>query len=403
MKLLDRIKLFVSGLFVCLIIITSVPSADAQDAEVFDTGDLRTVLFEGLDSDYIELSLTIEPEDVSVLFYVKSDDPSVNIALTGIYDENDNVIFELSMEDPDAAGGGFFGFPPITESGGGELAVFLPGSPDFDLRRGEYWFVFESDGGPLTEGFAIIRSGNVDHTQAIDINFWIASPASQLEQPEAQQSFERSIRVALDDLLMPHNLRVGRIDFFVSSEEAIDAFALTEITEGDESAIGDICLALLAQVGARRALNVAIIDEFLPEAEDNGETTGIAYTAGNAGVIASAESPYSCVVVTWNAYPTSFADQAANIIHEGSHFMSLPHTTEEDGLTFDLFSDTPECYVDEFDLNEDAIVDELECDLEGGAKNYMFWNGSEDFAPFEMSMQQAWMLRRHPLFYPVNS
>lgn len=368
---------------------------------VYDTDDLRTVSFDDLGEDYAEVYVTIEPDDVSVLIYIKADDPSANISLTGIYDENDNAIFELPIDEDENPGGGVFGFPPLTEVGGGELAIFLPGSPQFDLQPGEYIFVFETDGAVLTEGQAIIRSGDVDSPQAIDINFWDVSPASGLDEVAAQEEFAASIREAMDNLLSPHDLEIGVINFFVGSEADMDDFAVTQITEDDDSAVGEVCSAMTNQIGVSRALNVAIIDDF--PADETGETTGIAHSAGNAGVISVAGSPYSCVVVTWNSYPTSFDDQAANIIHEGSHFMSIPHTTEQDGLTFDLFTDTPECTLDDFDQDGDEIVDEIECDLDGGAKNYMFWNGSEDFAPFEMSEQQAWMIRRHPLFYSVSS
>ncbi|MEZ4669847.1 MAG: hypothetical protein R3E39_18225 [Anaerolineae bacterium] len=382
------------SLFCLLLSLTAVVAQNG-----FISGDLRRVDFDGMGEDVAEVPLTLEADDVSALLYVKAEDPSAQISLVGIYDENDEIIFEMSDEEGDFSNT-MFGFEPVTDKGG-ELAVFLPGTPDSMLEPGSYLFVFQSDGAPLSEGHAIIRSGDVSGMQALDITFWVVSPASELTSEESQSEFADAIRGPINDLLNPHKLEVGQINFAVGTDDDMDNFGTVNITEDDDSAVGDLCATMTDEIGTSRSLPVAIIDEF--PADDTGSTTGIAYSAGNAGIIDVAGSPYSCVVVTWNDYATSFVDQAANIIHEGSHFMSLPHTTEQEGQTFDLFSDTPECPADQFDQDGDGLVDEVECGVEGGAKNYMFWNGSEELAPFEMSADQAWVLRRHPLFHNAGA
>jgi hypothetical protein len=107
--------------------------------------------------------------------------------------------------------------------------------------------------------------------------------------------------------------------------------------------------------------------------------------------------------VSYEAYGEDFENQAYNILHEGGHFMSLPHTTESDGGLFDIFDDTPECSAEDFDEDGDGFVDDFECDIDGGANNLMFWSGEPDYAPFILSDAQAWVLRRHPLFYIVGN
>ena len=98
-------------------------------------------------------------------------------------------------------------------------------------------------------------------------------------------------------------------------------------------------------------------------------------------------------VYNWNEN-----DAGLTIIHEGAHFMGLVHTTEEEGETFDLFTDTPECRASEFDSNGDGLVEDFECDGVADGDNFMFWL---EGGP-EISAGQAWAMRRHPFFYVVG-
>ncbi len=88
-------------------------------------------------------------------------------------------------------------------------------------------------------------------------------------------------------------------------------------------------------------------------------------------------------------------ERAIVVWHEAAHHLGLYHTTEEDGLFFDLISDTPECPADRFDENGDGFVDLFECDRHG-ADNFMFYDGDGT----TMTSGQAWSIRRHPLLYP---
>ena len=47
-------------------------------------------------------------------------------------------------------------------------------------------------------------------------------------------------------------------------------------------------------------------------------------------------------------------------------------------------------------------VEDSEC-VQAGADNYMFWQSSGVVQNFIISPEQAWIIRRHPLFYQVGS
>ena len=63
------------------------------------------------------------------------------------------------------------------------------------------------------------------------------------------------------------------------------------------------------------------------------------------------------------------------IVHEPGHLLGLYHTTEQDGRTFDILSDTPECPANQFDANRDGTVEADECASVDG-HNTMFWTPS---------------------------
>lgn len=386
MKNLTRLVLLVILMLTASVIV-------AQD------DDLRVVNFDVEEDFYAEVEFTWEADDISMLFNVKTADGSGFIYLTGIYTADDELIYESENEESVIV----FGFPPeveATESDpGGELSVFLPSSPAFDFEPGDYYFVFESEESPIQEISAIVRSGNADDTQAIDFNFWVLT--ENLIDAEDQNIFEDEFRNTVDEMLNPSGLGVGEVNYFVADEDTFDQFSVPAIGEEDESSLQALCAAMGDEVGTTRAMNVAIIEGFDEGGE--GDTTGVSISIGTGGVIMQ-PSPYSCVVASYEAYEDDLAGQAVNIFHEAGHFMSLPHTTEAEGDAFDMFDDTPECYIDESDEDGDGAVSDLECGSEGGGDNVMFW-GNDDPEPkqFYLSEQQVWVLRRHPLFYPVGN
>ena len=54
-----------------------------------------------------------------------------------------------------------------------------------------------------------------------------------------------------------------------------------------------------------------------------------------------------------------------------------------------------------YDEDGDGTVDQYECGEVDGP-NYMFWGSEGLTTDFVISEDQAWVLRRHPLFYPLE-
>ena len=295
---------------------------------------------------------------------------------------------------------------------------------------------------------------------AIDLRLVVLHPDRALAGERFARSVEGAWRRALDAVLAPHRLRVGALSVIVAGEAPTRRFSRLE--EGAESAaicpaIGAIAAratspASLAPPSAdsgevetdagtgsrgaerggiedggnehgdgrtepwRPALHVGLVDEIV-DPHGEGWTTGLAPLTGN---LVDGASPDGCVLVAlgpWRdgddgatlASPTVVALLAANLLHELGHFAGLVHTTEEDGETFDLLGDTPRCERRVRDGRgssagegeRDGIVDEIECADGGGADNLMFWAGDAHSMPWTLSEEQAWLLRRHPLFAPT--
>ena len=105
--------------------------------------------------------------------------------------------------------------------------------------------------------------------------------------------------------------------------------------------------------------------------------------------------------------PLSIESITATLLHELGHFVGLAHTSEADGRVFDVLGDTPRCEAERHDgagpNAKDGVVDERECADGGGANNVMFWSAEVGAGPWTLTPAQAWVLRRHPLFYPADT
>ncbi len=366
------------------------------------TDDIRILEFDTKGDSYLEASFSIEADDVSFLIYARAADVDELVYFTELLDPSGEFIY-LADLDSNEVDGPAFGDEWLENQG--EAALYLPTAPQFELESGEYQVVVQTDGSPLTEAGVIIRSGVVDdQVQALDINIWPVTTSATFADEGFEETFAAAIRRPMDELLQPHDLMIGNINFFAVTDADVDEYAeirLPDDEEGDgRNYLADVCLTAGQVMGSGRAVNLVIVDQILNlDGEDTG-TAGI--SSGLPGTVLMADSPQSCVIVSWFAFEDSYEEQAGNIIHEASHLMSLTHTSEADGAFFDPFTDTPECDIDSYDNDGDEEVDEFECDIEGGARNYMFYSGDISFAPFEMSADQAWTLRRHLLFYPAD-
>ncbi|MBF3377595.1 M43 family metalopeptidase leptolysin [Leptospira borgpetersenii] len=94
---------------------------------------------------------------------------------------------------------------------------------------------------------------------------------------------------------------------------------------------------------------------------------------------------------------------AKTIAHEAGHYLGLYHLVEKDVVkgrySLDPLPETPECK----DQNGNNIVGLGECLGEGfydsGGLNLMFWAGNPKINQTQLTGEQGWVLRSHPLVY----
>ncbi len=255
-----------------------------------------------------------------------------------------------------------------------------------------------TDGGqPICDATAVIRSGSALGTQAIDLNLWVLSEAPEANQPEYRARLQTDTPAAINRILNQQNMQLGTMRLFEASPDEKARFA-----RSDESDLSAICQTMAMQVGSGRAWNMALVDNYQLFLGDKGESESVFGMAPLPGSAFASGSLNSCGVIAWEMHKGDYNELGATIVHEGSHFLGLPHTTESNGLVFDLFADTPNCPAEVYDADESGEVEDSEC-AQAGADNYMFWQSSGVVKNFTISPEQAWAIRRHPLFYPLEA
>ena len=323
----------------------------------------------------------VGPGDISFLAFARTGNPDAQVFITG-------VVSPSGVDVGDA-----IGLEYGELSNFGEAAFYAPIKEQVDLELGEYAISFEATDEIVASG-ALVRSGTADGPQVLDVVFWLATH-EQFDLVALEQRF-RSVGEAV---LGRHGIVVGSMTFIDPPADVVDRYAVLEFEEGGSDAdLRNLCREMSAAVGEVRALNFAIVDRL-----DGGDPDFIieGSAAGLPGTAMLTRSGLSCVAGMAAPDPDEpgrdlFA-RAIVVWHEAGHHLGLYHTSEDDGLFFDLLDDTPECRSEERDTNGDGFVDLFECDgLD--ADNFMFHDGDGTM----ITEDQAWTLRRHPLLYPAE-
>ena len=354
--------------------------------------DIRILPLGPLGADAVVV-ITLQEEDVSMLLSAQTKDHSDIVMLGSITDPDGHLLYNLIDMETGEFESKLFTRPIQNE---GEITIYLPASPDFELEAGDYELVlYTYEGKPICDAMAIIRSGPVDGIQTIDLNLWIASEAVNLNNPQEISFVETEIRAAIERILNQYEMRLGQIKFIPANAAQKEKYA-----RSDDSNFTAICQSVVAAAGSGRAWNMALVDEYalLSPWEATNESETVLGMAPLPGSVFAEGSLTSCGIIAWEAHNGDYNELGATIVHEGSHFLGLPHTTEMDGQTFDSFADTTECSLILYDANGNGEVDDVECENADGG-NYMFWVSSSYLDRFAISSDQAWTLRHHPLFY----
>lgn len=377
------------GLAFCLLIpspFTAVAHPTYSDIRVIKLGTPKPLQ---------TINLDVKPNEISLLFNGRSTSPDDEITILEITDPQNEVIYGYDPKTDEIQGADFDQFL----HGFGELTLFMPSSSKQKLRPGTYQIKLTTKSGrALQEAGAILKSGSHKGTLAFDLTFWILSHHPTLQSPLKQQKMVNRIQKQIESITRPYGLKLGQVNIKVGSPAMTDKYASVSLNE-DEELRSDICQQLANQTEQFRQLNIAILDEIKPTQASNGKDENefefYGFSPGLPGMMPAPNARWSCVLL---AYTKENANERGAILwHEISHWMGLFHTTEEDGTSFDPLTDTPECPVEAFDQDGDGFVDDAECAAQDG-HNYMFWVGQGK----EMSQQQSWVLRHHPLFYHVE-
>jgi hypothetical protein len=375
------------------------PSADCQLVPPGSSGanpgsDIRMLNFGPLGADAVA-RVPVKAGDISLLFSAQTAAHDDIVVVESLTAPDGHILYQMSDLSITDFSSAYF-FQPLQSEG--ELSFYLPPVPQHPLQSGVYEIVLYTAGGqPICDAAAIIRSGPVQGSQAIDLNLWVLSEAPEANQQEQRAGLKAGIRAAIDRILNQQDMQLGTIRFFEASPVEKQRFA-----RSDENALTAICQAMALQAGSGRAWNMALVDEYRIFMADSGEPEAVFGMAPLPGSAFAPGSLNSCGVIAWEAHAGDYNELGATIVHEGSHFLSLPHTTESDGRVFDLFADTPECSAEVYDDDGSGEVGDSEC-VQAGSDNYMFWQSSGIVKHFTISPEQAWAIRRHPLFYQLES
>ena len=241
------------------------------------------------------------------------------------------------------------GVPDRSETG--EVSLMVPARAGDVVRPGTYRVILASENRGDLDVTVLVKSGAVsaDTTQVLDVNVWLALSDPAAGSADFRAYLEAGLRVEMDQLLEPHDLRVGDITFSVAGPDDLASFSSVNANE-----VTDVCDAIAADVGRTRAVNVGFVDRVFDA--DGLRVGGTSSGLPGAPLVAAADD--TCVLVARSAR-SGVAQHGVTILHESLHFMGLPHTDEPTNLLY------------------------------GGSVG--------EPTPVHLSAEQAWLVRRHPL------
>lgn len=382
---------------VCGILLLLSPWIHATD----QMSDLRIVDINNINFGQ-EFDVEVFAGDRSLYLSGRSTAADTELLVQQIKDPSGKVIYSAAINGDNISVSGNVSKDALANVG--DFALLLPANPHVDsqLKVGVYKIQVTSNAGNgVIQDLRAVFKQHTDTSQAVDINILVLDRAAGTRQRSLSASFKSTLLKEVNRLLNPHQMRVGSFNIVEAADDVRTQFSAIH-----EDNIPDLCQRLSQQFGAGRTLNIGLVETI-----SSSEVQGIAgVSPGLPATVMHPNYRNSCVLMSERAYGSNVAAHAANLVHEMSHLMAIPHTTEESGAKHDSFSDTLECALSRFDGRSnlgmdgragDKAVDDFECGRDGGADNYMFYSGVEAFMPFHMSTQQATVLKNHPLFYPV--
>ena len=293
--------------------------------------------------------------DVSFLLTAVNEDPTAETAVVEVTDPlgwrvlaSHPVVARNTLTVVDALG--------AERVDTGEVSLMVPDGPGHDVVAGTYWVVVDSANAGAVDVTVLVKSGDVspEATQVVDVNVWLALSDSAAGGHDFQAYLGAGLRGEMDRLLAPFDLGVGGIRFFLAGPDDRSTYAGVAANE-----VAEACAAMAVDVGRGRAVNVGFVERVFDS--DGLRLAGASSGLPGAPLHGSADD--TCVLVARSA-GAGVDEHGVTFLHESSHFMGLGHTT--------------------------------------GSDNYLFGGRVRERASIEMSADQAWVLRRHPLFHTVG-
>lgn len=171
---------------------------------------------------------------------------------------------------------------------------------------------------------------------------------------------------------------------------------------------------LIASTGEyqdKDSVNIIITEEEIQVGGVLGISGGLPGMVGITGTLQNAVVVFVNSHQSVSGLPLSYSELefiGTTMAHEVGHYLGLSHLVESGGSRLnylyreDPLIETPTCayYSDD---NDDDIVSISECNGTGvadaGATNAMFWAGDPGFVQDDLTGEQGWLIRRHPLVY----
>jgi len=277
--------------------------ADEIHHEMPPFSDLTLEIFENIDTGE-DFLLTIQKGDISFLLAARSNTQEDTVTVTQIIAPNGTQIYRF-----DPASGEFSSalFENPLVGSHGEVCIFLPRDNQNPLVPGPYSFSFETrSGAGLLEVQVILRSGRVLEMQTLDFNFWLAVEDDRFYDQDNLDQLENEIAVALEEKMLPFNLRPGKIEFIHPAMDELEAFSSINV----KTDLADCSYMISENIRNTRALSAGLVNKIY-DGDPDAEVEIAAISSGSPGMIMASTSPHSCIILEWPTFQneiTKFAD-----------------------------------------------------------------------------------------------
>jgi len=295
------------------------PEKDDEQEDAFP--DLSVETFQDFHIDD-EFTLHVEKGDVSLLLAARSQDPFSQVRLKEVYAPSGQSLYQYDSQTG-ALESNFCSRPIVGEHG--ELCFFYPRVNNQALQSGDYRFSFETAAETdLEEIHVVIRSGRALDTQAIDLNFWVATADERFNDPAKTDAFFAAIREGLNHFLIPLSLKCGKVNVIQAAPDELATFSTVHV----ETDLADCSYMIADSITNPRALNVGVVQNILQgEGDEVSELNAV--SSGIPGMIMAPASPHACVLLSWSALSGDLKRLVQTLIEQMVNFSGIDNPLEK--------------------------------------------------------------------------